>query len=523
MGAVHPYDDGRGRPIQSSFANTVPTHPITSWPASNLYGDKEMPTHSVVELGSFGMSSESPPVQSYGLELTHGNGPQHGQTLYHNALDGQLVGNPSSQSFVTSPSEEDGHTRLITPPQETSPLPGLNQPTFQHDRRTSNDSDLAGNLDTIHLQQSQAGLGLYGNPNTSSAPDLIPTTGLLTPVITPDTTDHKFPFATDQDLATRRNRRPPKLQPDSGRSFSYAGPGTSPHLRISPPASERTSPVRRIRSTGNNLNVMTGRIKKQGTSSAQLSPRNFEACFQVAGMSDVQPNGGLHAHSHQVSGPTLESLPLSSPRILDQQHQVTWIDSPSHLAVAPASWDQGNHSNAPFHGPTQAPSWDPRQPAHTDVYATPPIQQAPHPHQYGYHFPPQSAPSHVTTFDAASSITPTLWQAPLIAPEPYRDDTQLSMSLRPYPPHNHTHSGPLQFFQPLSNHLPGYHSGMGSLQPLQHFFNRTPTPVLKPLDIKVDLGPSPPKELAQTSQERKEYTFQNSFSHDPDFAASTKK
>jgi len=517
MDAVQQYDNDRA--YQSSFSTVLPTDSFTSWPTNKIYGDDKMPTPSIVDLGSFGMSPESPPVQSFGHETTQGNAIHHGQQMFHSTHDGRSVGNPSSYSFVTSSSEEDDQARLITPPQETSPLPGINQATFQHDRRTSNDSDLAKNFDTIHLQQSRVGLDMYGS---SSSP-----TGLLTPVITPNTTDSKLAFATGHDLASRRNRRPPDLQPDSGRSFSYAGPGTSPQLRISPPGSGKMRPVRRIKSTGNNLNVMTGRIRKQATPSAQLSPRNFEACLQVAAMTDAQPSADLHAHSHRMPGPTHNSQTPSLPVTFAQQNQATWNDSPSHFPAAPSSWDQANTGDTPFtHGPGHGLGWTPPHNEHTNMFAPAPFQQVSHPQQqYGYHCPPQSAPSHITTFDAASSMTQTLrtWQPPLMAPEPYRDDTHLPVPIRPYYPHHHSHSGHLSHLPPTPNHFQGYQAGMAPFQPFQQYLTRTPTPVLKPLDIKVETGPSPPKELAQTSQERKEYTFQNTFSHDPDFATNTKK
>ncbi len=522
MGATRRYDDKKQ--FHSSF---IPTDSLASWPANNVYSDAKMPTPSIVDLGSLGTHPESPLVQSYGLDLTQGNAIHHGQQMYHTSFDGHLVGNPSSHSFVTSPSEEDDHARLITPPQEASPLSGLNQVTFQHDRRTSNDSDLAENFDTIHLQQSQAGLGLYGSSTTASTSDLVSPTGLLTPVITPDITDSKLPLAIGHDLASRRNRRPPKLQSDSGRSFSYAGPGTSPHLRISPAGSGKVSPVRRIRSTGNNLNVVTGRVKKQGTSSAQLSPRNFEACFQLAAMSEVQPNADTPAHRHQMSGSVPSSLTSSPPVSFRQQNQATWIDSPSHFPIAPSPWNRGITGDSAFvHGPGHGHALTSPQNEHTNMFAPAAFQQvSSHSQQYGYHCPPQSAPSHITTFETAASTPPTMrsWLPPLMASEPYHDDAQFPIPIRPYYPHHHSHSGPLSQFAPSPDQFQGYHSGIAPFQPFQQYLNRTPTPALKPLDIKVETGPPPPKELAQASQERKEYTFQNSFSHDPDFATNMKK
>lgn len=518
------YDDEKA--LVSSFSNNMTSDSLASWPANNLYGDEKFTMQSIVDLVSLGTSPESPPVQSGVFEVMQGNTIDHSRQIYPISHDGNFVGNPSSQSFVTSPSDEDGQAKLITPPQETSPLPGINQSTFQHDRRTSNDSELAENFDTIHLQHSQAGLDLYGNSSTAPTPDLVSSTGLLTPVITPDTTDSKLPFARGHDLASRRNRRPPKLHTDPGRSASYAGSRTSPHLRVSPPGSGKMSPVRRIKSTGNNLNVVSGRVRKQGTSSAQMSPRNFEACFQSAASSDVKASADTHANARHFPGAAPNLLTPSSPVTLPQQGQMTWNDTAPQYAVAPSPWDQGSMGDmACTREPEHGVRWPSMQNDQNTMYAPFLVQQNPQPQQYNYHCPPQSAPSHVTTFDAASSMATTsrAWHPPHLAPETYRDDTQLPISIRPFFQHHHSHSGPTSQFPPQSNPYLGFHPGMPYYQPFQQYSNRAPAPALKPLDIKIETGPSPPKELAQTSQERKEYTFQNSFSHDPDFAISTKK
>lgn len=516
------YDDDKAS--FTTFPNDVPSNSLASWPANNMYGNEKFNMQSIVDLGSLGTSPESPPVQSCVFEAIQGNTIDHSRQIYHNSHEGNYFGNPSSQSFVASPSDEDDQAKLITPPQETSPLPGLNQATFQHDRRTSNDSDLAENFDTIHLQHSQAGLDMYGNSSTAPTTDFVSHSGLLTPVITPDATDSKLPFARGHDLATRRNRRPPKLYTDPGRSASYAGSRTSPHLRVSPPGSGKMSPVRRIKSTGNNLNVVSGRVKKQGTSSAQMSPRNFEACFQSAAAPEVKATPDTHANGQQLTGAVPNLVTPASPVTFPQQGQVTWNDTAAQYPVAPSVWDQGTMGDMDCtRQPEHGVRWPPLQNDNNNMYAPFLVQQ--NPQQYGYHCPPQSAPSHVTTFDSASSMAPTsrVWHPPQLVPESYRDDTQLPISIRPFFQHHHSHSGPNSQFPPPPNPYLGFRPGMPYYQPFQQYPNRAPTPALKPLDIKVETGPSPPKELAQTSQERKEYTFQNSFSHDPDFATSSKK
>ncbi|KAM0796233.1 hypothetical protein BDR22DRAFT_812372, partial [Usnea florida] len=181
----------------------------------------------------------------------------------------------------------------------------LNQSIFPH--RGSDSSDLAANFDTIHIQHSQTGLGgLRGTSHPASANSLASTTGLATPQVSPDVTVSKSPFVPGSfDLVAKKRRpQPLALHNDSSRSFSYTGPPTSSsHLRASPPGSSKQSPVRRIRSTGNNLNVMTGRVTKPGTVSAQMSPRNFESCFQLASLSESQTNASINAHISQTPRP----------------------------------------------------------------------------------------------------------------------------------------------------------------------------------------------------------------------------
>lgn len=507
-----------------NLLNFAVTDLPTMWETNHSYTDstEKMPTPQVVELDPLALSSDSPPVQSYNLQSIHGNNSFHGQPMYHNTLDGQLAGNPSSQSFVTSPSEEGEHASFITPPQETSPLPGLNQATFQHDRRASNSSDLATNFDTIHLQQPQVGLGLYGASNAASASNLTSITGLLTPDVSPDSMTNKTPFSQGHDhghdLASRRKRpRPAALQPNPNRSVSCAGPLSSPHLRVSPPTSGNLSPVRRIKSTGNNLNVKRGRIRKPGTISAQMSPRNFESYFQAAVMPEAQPSPGLNAHTRETSGAIASTLPSSPPASFVPQPQATRSESPSHFPLASSNWEQSTQGNAPFtYAPEPGFYWPPLQPTHSYAVAPTTFEQAPHPSQYHYPCPPQSAPSHLTTFfDGPSSMAtnmPTGWPTQATTPpERYRDDTHISMQLRPNHPHHHSHSGPLGSFPPHADSFQGYPPGMSSFQPYQQIQNRTPTPVQKTLDIKIDIGPAPPKELAQVSQEQKVYTFNNSF------------
>ncbi|KAL2055964.1 hypothetical protein ABVK25_003606 [Lepraria finkii] len=178
---------GSNEALQPNFSNVVGTEP--TWPAHDLYGLSipKMSAPSIMEQDPFGwspVSSTDYPGQLHGSKSTQSNAKSHSSPMYQNTINGDPVGNPSSQTFVTASSEDGEHTKLITPPQQTSPMPEPNQGIFP--RRDSNSSELAEDFDTIHLQQRQLGLGLYTtNPNPISAPDHASGNGLATPDISP--------------------------------------------------------------------------------------------------------------------------------------------------------------------------------------------------------------------------------------------------------------------------------------------------------------------------------------------------
>jgi len=514
--------------LQHDLSNTMNTDSYDPWSSNNLYGDAKAPMSSVQvhEIDSLGMVSASPSGHSSCVDFGLGNAQWTHPPIYQNTAGGQLVGNPSSQSFGTSPSEEGEHAKFITPPQETSPLPRPNQGPFQHDRQASNSSELAENLDTVHIQTSQAGLGLNANSAYVSGPNANSTTGLLTPEVSPDTIAPKLPFPSTHDLASRRKRpRPAALQPDSNRSASYAGPmTTSPHLRISPPGSGKMSPVRRIKSQGNNSNVIAGRIKKPGATTAQISPRNLESCFKVA---EPQSSMDLDAHRRQSSGANGNSLTALSPSTMLNRRQGTWPESPSHTALPSSSWDKSlNNNNMPYATSPPDSHWHPYQSGQSNINMAIHPPQPEYSQQFPHHYPPQSAPSHVTTFEVAS-MTPenfgVNWLNPPIQSEPYRDDTRLQGPFRPTHLQHHGHSGPFNYYQAPGPSFQTYTPHMGSLLSFPPCLNRPPTPPHKALEIKVETGPPPPKEMVQTSQDRKEYTFENSFAGDPHFLTGSKK
>ena len=475
----------------------------------------KMPAQTVPERDPFAWSPNSfagASAQMQGQRFVHGNINAHSQPIYHTAIDGSPVGNPSTQSFITTSSEGGEHQEFITPPQGTSPMQSLNQSIFPH--RGSDSSDLAANFDTIHIQQSRNGTGgLRGTSNPASTSALVSPTGLATPQVSPDAVVSESPFAAgSSDLAARKRRpRPLALQNDASRSISYTGPVTSSsHLRASPPGSSKQSPVRRIRSTGNNLNVMTGRVTKPGTASAQMSPRNLDSYSQFVSLSESQPSASINANISQTPHVEQSLLTPSSATFAPQAH-ATWPNYAPNCSPLAPSWepsvpDSAAPTYAASHGFSLPPS-PPNPPnPYQNVASQLPFEQPPRQHPFLFPCPPQSAPPHLTSFPpTAPDGFNAGWPTPSVTPpEPYRHGSQMPLSMRPL---HHSQSGPMHFFPPGSQPgFPGSHPSLGSFQPYQPPFQSTP-PAPKELDIKIDIGPPVP---SQHGQEVKTYTFNHS-------------
>ena len=503
--------------LQPDFSNTGGSDPMWS---TDSYDVLKLSGQTIVERDPFGWSPDSfagASAQMQGQRFVHGSTNAQSQPMYHTAVDGSPIGNPSTQSFVTTSSEGGEHQEFMTPPQGASPMRSLNQSIFPP-HRGSDSSDLAANLDTIHIQQSRSGPGLRGTSNPASTTALVSTTGLATPQVSPDAVISESPFtAGSSDLAAKKRRpRPLALQNDSSRSVSYTGPVTSSlHLRASPPGSSKQSPVRRIRSTGNNLNVMTGRVTKPGTVSAQMSPRNFESCFQLASSSEAQPTVSLNAHISQTPRAEQSLLTPSSATFAPQAH-ATWpyASSCSPLAM---SWDQSVHdNNTPVYAAQHGFSLPPSPPNYQNATSQISFEQA-HPHQqFAFQCPPQcppqSAPPLLTSFfDASPPMAADGfnggWPTPSVTPpEPYRHGPHMPLPMRPNHALHHSHGGPMNFFAGPQQGYSSSHPGMGHFQPHQPAFQSTP-PAPKELDIKIDIGPPVP---SQHGQEVKTYTFNHS-------------
>ena len=483
------------------------------WPTDS-YESSKMPAQPVVERDLFEWSSDSLADASTQLpgRFVNDNTNAQSHPMYRTAIDGSPVGNPSTQSFVTTSSEGGEHQDFMTPPQGTPPMRSLNQSILLH--RGSDSSDLAANFDTIHIQHSRTGLGgLHGTSHPAPANSLASTTGLATPQVSPDATVSKSPFVPGSfDLVAKKRRpQPLALHNDSSRSFSYTGPVTSSsHLRASPPGSSKQSPVRRIRSTGNNLNVMTGRVTKPGTVSAQMSPRNFESCFQLASLSESQTNASINAHISQTPRPEPSLLTPCSAGFAPQVH-TTWPNcSPLASNWEPSDYDSSATAYTAQHGFSLPPSPPVYQGAASHISYE---QGHPQQQQFPFHPPPQSAPPHLTSFfndspPMAADGFNAGWPTPSVTPpEPYRHGPQM-LPLRPGHPliHHHSHSGPMNFVAGPQPSLLSSHPNMGPNQICHLPFQSTP-PAPKELDIKIDIGPPVP---SQHGQEVKTYTFSHS-------------
>lgn len=492
--------------LQHDFTSTVGTDPM--WP-SNSYDTMKMPAQTIAEQDPFAWSPDSfagASAQMAGPRFVHGNTNGQSQPIYHTAIDGNPVGNPSTQSFVTTSSEGGEHQEFITPPQGTSPMQSLNQSIFPH--RGSDSAELAANFDTIHIQPSPAGVGgLRGTSNPASATALVSPTGLATPQVSPDAVITKSPFAAgSSDLAAKKKRpRPLELQPESSRSMSYTGPLTSSsHLRASPPGSSKQSPVRRIKSTGHGLNVTTGRVTKSGSASAQMSPRNFK--FPLTSLPESQSSASIISHTSQT--PRAEQS-LLTPSSATFTH-TTWQIPPSSCSPLAPSWEQSVHDGtAPVYTAQHPFSLPPSPPVHQHPTPQIPFDQAHRPPQpFVFQCPPQSAPPYSRTFNDASpdGFNPGWYTPSVTPPEPYRPGFQMPLPMRQNPALHHSHSGPPNFFVGPQAIYPGSHPSMGSFSPYQPTFQSTP-PAPKELDIKIDIGPPVP---SQHGQEVKTYTFNHS-------------
>ena len=439
--------------------------------------------------------------------------------LQNNVIGSGLIDNHSSQTLDSNVSSIGETNNLMTPPTSTPPLPWLSS-EFDA-RRASDSSELAHNVEGMHLQHGRPGLGLI-NTAMCSAPGsrVMSTAGLNTPDTSPEQDLRKF--SAPPDIASRRKRPPPAaLRPDTNRSVSCTGPLTlSPHARTSsmslaPPANQ----VRRIQSQGQNMNTPF-RVNKSRNHPAQISPRNLQTHFDKHSLPQV------HRHAAPASAsqsPTAAQNIINKPSASAASANRSPAEYQHEFAVVrPAStWNPNPTFQMPHHANASVPELHSvaSHPQHSLAIQVP---SQPHLQHQPVHCPPQSAPPQQTTFfDESPSahhgpFHPPNWQGQTTTPT---GGNNISMNRTP------THQ-PAQFTpQSGSGYLPPFapqfqfpqESSPMSGYPGSTFFPSFPpnatsgtpaTPV--ELDIRVELGPEP-KLAFRPEKFEFSHTFSNTY------------
>ena len=447
---------------------------------------------------------------AFGAPFNH-----YAHAMYQNPLESLPMSNPSCQTLVTASSSDAEPCLLATPP-KTSPAPTLPQDPLG--RRGSNTSELANDFNTIRLQQPRSRSGLHGevfcppaNPASGPIADQAPSatqpsgqSGVAEAMATTSLNRAASQLSPlpSVDLASRRKRpRPASLRPDTQRSQSCTEPMTMsptrtkiPSMGVAPSAS-----VRRIKSTGQNLNVMSGRIQKSSSGSLQMSPRNLRAFLNSSAASNVHIPKDDRADIPQA--PTVDCAPLTpfSPENVEFQ-------CPDFAGNAAPTW---NHNG--------------EQPVSTTIEAKPDISSPPatpfkgdaFPQMFGesqahdqfHHGPPQSAPAYQTTFfqDSPPMAQPNFnqlcWQLPSSTmPNGTYFNVPSTLMSQTNPLGQYGLSNP--YLQPMG---PPQHYVVGPppVAPLPPTLYGNATPPQKEMIINLEVGPKP----QGAPQPRKKYEF----------------
>ena len=421
--------------------------------------------------------------------------------LQNNVIGSGLIDNHSSQTLESNASSMGETNNLMTPPTSTPPLPWLSSEFVA--RRASDSSELAHNVEGMHLQHGQPGLGLI-NTTMCSAPGSHVTSavGLNTPDTSPEQVVGKY--AAPPDLASRRKRhRPAALRPETNRSASCTGPSTlSPHTRNSsmsliPP----TNQVRRIQSQGQNLNT-NFRVHKPTNPPAQISPRNLQTHFEKHSFPQV-PNKAAPSSASQSPTTTHNSISKPSASAASANRSPAEYQHEFHVVRPANTWNHPNPTfHLPHHGNASVPDLHSGS-SHLQHSLTIQVPSQPNTQHQPPHCPPQSAPPQQTTFfdDSPNShhgpFHPPNWQGHTspstgahnmsINHTPVHQPAQFTPQngngyLPPFAPQFQfpQESSPMSGY-PGPNIFPNFPPGAISGSPI--------TPV--ELDIRVELGPEP--------------------------------
>ena len=460
-------------------------------PVPFLLGGQSRPlsSYTAQEISELGWTSTEQQQDQMMLQqqampnLTHPYEPNQPSTM---AISG---GQSQAASSTQSPDSAAYVTPLITQDQtlyqspSASSFASLAQPVPEKvsSRRGSDSSELANNFDTIHLQKAQS-------QQTS------------------DEEVFKTPQIPQMNLAARRKRRPAALGSVGMRSQSCTGPqDSSPSAKTATLGPAQSAQVRRIKSTGNSLNVIGGRVQKSGIASAQRSPLNFSTFQEAEAMHHINAFAAS-SPSHSQSTSTNGQVPMTphTPSAIEHQ-SVDWSKSLLHSSSNPNMFQHQQFHSSPCDNHVASP---PRTPyMHLPMYMNQP--------QHHLMAPPQSAPAHITHFPnfsppfQAMPGTPNGYFPPqAVSHEPFH--FQAGPQMVP------AQKAPMFDFQPqldlygyqqpqIVNSSPPFvgHPGFYAIHPPQPTkeLEVVMTTFPKPAD-----GHSPPKEPHRPKQ----FTFQNS-------------
>ena len=372
-----------------------------------------------------------------------------------------------------------------------SPDPSSFAPSPQHgpeqtfSRRGSETSELASNLDTIRLVKAQ-----------------------LQTVKEKSLGEPQLPIL---NLAARRKKVPGALGALATGGQSSVGPQTtSPSMLTT--AHRPASAVRRIKSTGNSLNVVnSGRIQKSGAASAQRSPLNVATFAEAEAMNHIN---AFTAPSPSTSQGTSVNgtIPMTPHTPAPMEHPGNdWSKPLVHSTSIP---NMHQHQHQQFHSSPYTTH------AASPPMVTPYIQMPPRYMTNMYPMPPQSAPAHVTHFpdfspEVHSMTAPSAsYFPPQPAPQqPYAYQMGPSMvptQMSPVPTY-HCQPPPPQYYSYYQPHImnnsppPAFNPGYYAVQPTQP---PPPAPVQELTWMpKTEFeGASPPPKEAEAHRPR-QYEF----------------
>ena len=488
--------DFRNNSTSEQFVIPTANHQTTiSWSPQSLGGSHNFATGFDVE----GKNSVNPSL------------------MQGNVIGNGVLDNHSSQTLNSNTSSVGESNNLMTPPTNTPPLPWLSQ-EFDT-RRASDSSELAHNVEGMHLQHGQWGLGLASTttgPLTGSR--VASAAGIATPETSPDQTAVKA-FAPSSDIASRRKRhRPAALRSDTNPSFSYGGPMTaSPHSRRSSASLAAPTQVRRIQSQGQNLNTQSFRVHKSATNSAQISPQNLQKYLEKQSLPQGL-NRTAQGSTTPVTATAQDSPSKPSASAASASRSPAEYQHEFHISRPINNWNSTNVYNLPHANSSVPDLHSVSSQSHPGLSIQLPSSQF-HSQPPSYHCPPQSAPPHQTAFFDDSPPTqngpfpPPNWQGHQFTPfGSHSMGTHTPPMRQPVHFTQHNNSGYLPPFAP-SYQFPQDGSPMSGF-PGHNVFPTFPPSVLNgvpaspvELDIKVDVGPEP--KLASRFEK---FEFQHTFS-----------